>query len=455
MTDTRAKATPPKSDAAAQTGATSDTTPNRIDVSPDSDALADVPPELREPKTRADRRLLRQLVRQQKKATKEGPAPTVVVRPLASPARAKPRHWGLLLSFLLLVVAPIVVTGWYLYERAVDQYASTLGFTVRSEDVSSAVDILGGLAPALGNSGSHDADILYEFIRSHELVNAVDERLDIRSMYSRYAEIDPYFSFDPDGTIEDLTSYWEGMLSLSYDAGSGLMEVQVTAFEAAEAQAIAQAVYDISSVMINDLSAIARADTTRYAREELELAVERLKQAREALTAFRVETQIVDPTADIQGQMGLLNTLQAQLAAALIELDLLAGNAREGDPRVTQAERRIEVIEARIAEERQKFGLGGVGPGGENYATTIAEFERLAVDREFAEAAYVAALSAFDGARAEADRQSRYLAAYIRPTLAERAEYPQREMILGIISLFSFLIWAIVCLIYYSLRDRK
>ncbi len=57
--------------------------------------------------------------------------------------------------------------------------------------------------------------------------------------------------------------------------------------------------------------------------EDLDLALERLKAAREALTAFRLANQIVDPNADIQGQMGLLNTLQAQQAEALIEFDLL------------------------------------------------------------------------------------------------------------------------------------
>lgn len=400
-----------------------------------------------------DRKARRKAARQQAEEAADGPR--VIVRPLARRARPRRRHWGLMVSFLIFVVVPVAAAGWYLYDRAVDQYASSLGFTVRSEDVSSAVDILGSFAPSLGSSGSHDADILYEFIRSQELVKAIDERVDLRSLFSRHAATDPLFSFDPDGTIEDLTAYWDWMLRLSYDTGSGLMEVRILAFEPQEARAIALAVYDVSSEMINALAATAREDSTRYARDELEMGVERLKQAREALTAFRIETQIVDPTADIQGQMGLLNTLQAQLAAALIDLDLLAGVARENDPRLTQAERRIEVIQARIADERQKFGIGGEGPGGENYATTIAEFERLAVDREFAERAYIAALSAYDAARAEADRQTRYLAAYIRPTLAERAEYPQRGMILGIVFLFSFLTWAILSLVYYSLRDRK
>ncbi len=407
-------------------------------------------------KTRQElRRELRQSQRAAEQARKEAEADPVVVRPMARPARAKPRHWGLLLSFLLLVLAPAAAASWYLYSRAADQYASSLGFTVRSDELTSAADLLGGLGATLGGGGSNDSDILYEFVRSQEIVRRIDAKLDLRAIWSRHHDTDPLLGFDSSGSIEDLTDYWRRMLNISYDTSSGLMEMRVLAFAPQEAQAIARAIYDESSATINALSAQAREDATRYARADLDQALERLKTAREALTTFRVQNQIVDPSADIQGQMGLLNTLQAQLATALIEFDLLGNNTSDSDPRLEQAQRRIDVIQKRIAEERQKFGATGQAQGGENYATTIAEFERLSVDREFAERSYTAALSAYDAALADAGRQSRYLASYIQPTLAEKAEYPQRALMIGIVALFGFLIWAIGSLVYYSLRDRR
>lgn len=384
----------------------------------------------------------------------QAPAATVAIKPVAGPARPKRRHRGLMLSFVVLVIAPLLLTGWYLWMRAADQYASTTGFTVRREETSPAADILGGLSQ-FSSSSSSDTDILYEFIQSQELVRKINDQIALKALYSKAWPDDPVFAFDPEGGIEDLLAFWQRMVRISYDAGAGLIELRVLAFTPEDARAIARLIFDESSQMINELSAIARDDATRYAREELERAVERLKQAREAVTAFRSRTQIVDPSADIQGQMGLLNTLQQQLAEALIELDLLRETSRENDPRIAQGERRIAVIRNRIDEERQKFGIGGQGPGGRDYATLVAEYERLTVDREFAEQSYTAALSAFDGAQAEAQRQSRYLAAYIKPTLAEEAEYPQRAMLLGLTALFLTLLWSILALIYYSLRDRR
>jgi capsular polysaccharide transport system permease protein len=374
----------------------------------------------------------------------------------ASAAQPRFRHWGILTAFGIMVVLPTIISGVYLYTKAADQYASTLGFTVRSEDVSSAMDLLGGLGASFGSNGGHDADILYEYIGSQELVREIDVDLDLHEIFSVHANTDPLLSFDAEGgTIEDLTRYWQKMVQVNYDSGSGLIETKVLAFRPQDARAIAEAIYIKSTAMINNLSNLAREDATRYAEDDLELALQRLKSAREALTAFRLANEIVDPNADIQAQMGLLSTLQTQQATALIDFDLISEVARSDDPRVEQARRRLEVIAARIAEERKKFGAGGSGPGGGDYATTISEFERLSVDREFAERAYAASFSAMDGARAEASRQSRYLAVYIRPTLAEQAEYPQRALLLGLVTLFSFLTWGILTLIFYALRDRK
>ncbi len=58
-------------------------------------------------------------------------------------------------------------------------------------------------------------------------------------------------------------------------------------------------------------------------------------------------------------------------------------------------------------------------------------------------------------ARREARRQSRYLAAHVRPTLAQKAQYPERTKLIALLTLFSFLTWSIICLVYYSLRDRS
>lgn len=369
----------------------------------------------------------------------------------AGGARFRLRHGLVLASFVALVVAPLMVAAWYLYSVAVDQYASRVGFSVQREEAGSAIEFLGGITEISGSSSS-DTDILYRFIQSREMVRSVDARLDLRAVWAQPG--DPAFGLAPGGTIEDLEAHWNRKVDVFYDTSSRLIEVRALAFRPEDATAIGRAIFDESTRMLNNLSAIAREDSTRYARAELDVALERLKRARQALTTFRMRTQIVDPEADIQGRMGLLNMLLAQQAAALIDLDMLSANTGATDPRYLQAQKRVDVIEARILAERARFGEQS-GPADEAYATQVAEFEALMVDLEFAQGSYLSARAAHDAALAEAQRNSRYLATYLSPTMAERAEYPQRWMILLLLGAALMALWSIGVLVYYALRDRR
>ncbi|WP_132861678.1 sugar transporter [Shimia isoporae] len=358
----------------------------------------------------------------------------------------------LVLAFLLWVVAPFSAVVWYLYTIADDQYASYVGFTVRTEEVSSGIEVLGGITELSSGNSSKDSDILYKFISSRQMVEAVDAELGLESIYIN--PDDPVFGLKEDSTIEDKQDYWKRVVKVYYDTRSELIELRVVAFDAISAQQVAQAIVNESTRIINDLTAIAREDTTRYAREELDRTIARLKEARQAINTFRARTQIVDPLADTQGHLGLLNNLQTQLAAALIELDMVRQTARAGDPRITQGERRVQVIEERIAEERKRFGSESETED-DTYSRLVGEYEELAVELEFANSSYLSALAAYDTALAEAQRKSRYLAAYVNPTLAESAEYPQRVLISALTLGALLLSFLIMTLAYYSLRDRR
>lgn len=384
-------------------------------------------------------------------------APRVIeVAPIALPAHMRARHWGVLLSFLLLVLVPLSLAGWYLSSRAVDQYGSIVGFTVRQEDGGGASDILGGLAAQVTAGGSQaDTDILYEFIQSQNLVAQMDAKFNLREVYSAPYDSDPIFALKPDASLEELVEYWQRILRISYDESARLIELRVLAFDAGLARSIAEDIVRRSQILINELNAQARADTIRYAQDDLAEAQERLRIARSALILFRTRTQLVDPETDLQGRMGVVNTLQQQLAEALIELDLLIQSTNQTDPRVVQARRRIEVIRNRISQERLNVASGGDSASGEDYPTLLAEYETLLVEREFAEKSYTAALAALDVARANAARQSRYLATYVAPTLPETSEYPRRWTLFGLAALFLVLSWSILVLIYYSVRDSR
>jgi capsular polysaccharide transport system permease protein len=377
--------------------------------------------------------------------------PSAPQQPAVAGARLRLRHWMALGSFLLVVVLPLALTIGYLWTRAADQFHSEVAFSIRSEDAGGAAAGLLGAITNIGSGSASDADILFEYIRSQKIVEEIDRDLDLRTLYNR-PEGDPVFALGEGASIEDLVAYWRRMVQVSYESANGIIHVRADAFAPEDARAIAQAILERSHALVNQLSEQARADAIRYAREDLDEAEAALRAMRQRLAEFRRENRMVDPAADAAGQSGLLSALQGQLAQALVERDMLLTYASETDQRVVQANRRIDAIAGRIEEERTALGAVGVESA---LPDVIGAYEELRVDLEFANTTYTSALAALTAARAEARRQSRYLAPHIQPTLAERALYPRRPLIAALTGLFLLLGWAALMLVYYNVRDNR
>ena len=371
---------------------------------------------------------------------------------IAGPAQMKPRHHRIVLSFVLIVIAPMLASAVYLWGFAKDQYISSMSFSVRTESLQSATDLLGGLSSITGSSSS-DVDILTQYIASGDLVRLIEADINLRQIFSAEWPNDLLFAFDPSGQFEDLLDYWNSHVLTQSE--NGIVTLSVRSYDPVASNKITLAIYEANRQLINRLSDEAHEDATRFSRDELETAENRLTAARKAMTSFRLEAQIVDPNATLEAQMRILTQLQVQQAESFIQRDLLTRTSGLDDPRVSEVSRKIDALQAQIDIEKNKFGYGGQGPGGADYATLFATYERLASDMLFAEEAYRSSLLAYNASLAEAKRKARYLVAHVKPTVAEKSKYPKRPIKLFILVLFVTLLWSVGLLIYYSIRDRR
>ncbi len=172
-------------------------------------AEAPAPPAAPDPKAEEKRSRRRRRRRRGAGEAAGAPAPLT--------ARARPRHWGALAGFLLLVLLPFTAAAAYLFVRAAPQYHSEVAFSVRSEEATSASAGLLGALTQIGSGGAPDAAILYEYIRSQEIVTAVDARLDLRAIWNRpgsgWRDGDPVFTLGDDRAIEALHRQWLRMVT--------------------------------------------------------------------------------------------------------------------------------------------------------------------------------------------------------------------------------------------------
>ncbi|MEO8530836.1 MAG: hypothetical protein ABI459_06415, partial [Deltaproteobacteria bacterium] len=366
---------------------------------------------------------------------------------VARPAR---RHRIMRWTFVLIVVLPTIAAALYLWLRAADQYSSKASFSIRSEEYRNPLEALGAFTQ-VGASSSSDAQILYDFIKSQPLVEQIDRAVDLRKIYGRVPE-DVVFALPPESSIEDVMRYWDRMAQISIDSSTGMLSVEVRAFDPEDAARVAGEIIRLSGVLVNGLSQIAREDATKFAREEVTTTQARLKDMRLKLHNFRIENDTIDPKTIVSSQMGVVAALQNQLADALVERGTILGFASLDDQRVRNLDGRISAIRDQIETERRL--LANNDQGLVPLVQMMGTYEELLVDLEFSQNAYTAALAAAEQASVEARRKSRYLAIHIPPTTAHDSLYPQRGLLTILVFTCLLAFWGAGVLVYYNVRDR-
>jgi capsular polysaccharide transport system permease protein len=395
-------------------------------------------------------------------ARRPGPPQPDILIDVASPTSMKRlrraerrRKFALWFSFLALVVAPTGVGSWYLFDRAADQYVSYVSFAVRSPDATAAspvMELFGGGS----DTTRADTQILYEYLQSQPLVARVDASLDLRAIYND-PRADTVFRFGDDTSIEALVDYWNLAQTVSYDSGAGIIYVEVRAFDADDAQAIATMLVSESERLINDLSAKSRLDAIAFALADLKEAESRVRDVRLALQSFRGAAGTADVSLDIQSAMSLVSTLRERRAEIAADFDSRKQMLGATSPTLLALGRQVDALDDQIALEEGRIASAGSDGSAESgsLADAAGMQEELMVERQFAENMYTAALASVETARAEARRAQRYLAIHIDPTHSDEAEHPRRWTLSIALGALCLALWSILQLIASSIRDRS
>lgn len=368
-------------------------------------------------------------------------------------------------SFVMLVVIPTILASVYWFAFAADRYAVETKFAVRSPTNSVPSGDLLSMMTTMSSAGStmSDSYMLVEFVESRDLIERLQDKVDLREIYNT-EQADFLTRLKDDASPEELRSYLDRWVSIYFDTSSQILTLEVQAFSPENARALSAAILEISSDLVNEVSEQARFDSMESAEREVARVEQQLEEHRRAMVSFRDERQDINPEASAGAQVQLLGQLETQLATARTRLNSLLNYLSEDAPTVRVLKNEIQSLERQLSDQRERLGTGDNGgrvvsedgSGEENLTMSerLGVYEGLAVDLEFLQQAYVSALASREAARLEADRQQRYIASFVRPTLPQDPTYPKPVRNILVFIAFATMLWGIVLMVFYVVREH-
>ncbi len=354
--------------------------------------------------------------------------------------------------FALTVLVPTSLAIVYYGLIASDIYISESRFVVRSPQRQSQTGLLSSLLSGTGFSRSQDdAYSVHDFIKSRDALKALDEQLGLRKKFSS-SDVDfinRFGAIDRDNSFEALQKYYQKRVSVDADSTSGISILQVNAFTAEDAQKMNELLLTMSEKLVNQLSDRGREDILRTSLAEVAEAEKKAKAAALALASFRNQNGVVDPERQTTIQLQQMSKLQDELIATKTQLNQLLAFA-PSNPQIPALKNRMETLQAAVDAEFQKMAGSGSG----SLTNKAANYERLALDRAYADKQLAGALTALDAARNEAQRKQLYLERVVQPNLPDVAIEPRRFRSVVIVFVLGLVAWGILTLLAASVREH-
>jgi capsular polysaccharide transport system permease protein len=366
-----------------------------------------------------------------------------------TPSRLRRLLRRLDIVFVLTVLIPTLLASVYFGLVASDVYMSESRFVVRSPHRSAPTG-LGALLQGTSLSRSQDDTYsVHDYIRSRDALRELDTTLGVRQGYGDRA-IDLLSRFPGlrlDDSFEAFHEYYQEHVHIGYDTASAITVLQVRAYTAEQARAINDRLLEMGERLVNELNARSRQDLIEVAQREVR--EDKAKAAALALSTFRAKGAVFDPPGQSALQLQSVARLQEELIAVetqLAQLRQLAPN----NSQVPVLAGRAQSLRRVIAQETGKVtgaksSLNAQGP----------DYDRLTLEKGFAERQLGSALASLESARSEAQRKQIYLERLVQPNLPDMAIEPRRIRSVLTVLVLGLMAWGVVSLVLASVREHR
>jgi capsular polysaccharide transport system permease protein len=358
---------------------------------------------------------------------------------------------GMSRLFVFAVVVPTLISVIYFSLIAADVYISESRFVVRSPE-RPASSPLGMLLKGAGFSRSQDDSYtVYDYILSRDALIQLEKEFNLSKAFSspKWDILMRFPGIDWDDSFEALFRYYKRRVGVDLDTVSSISTLTTSAFSPENAVRMNEKLLELSEELINRLNERGRQDMIRFAASEAASAEKKAKAAALALSAYRNQKGVIDPERQSTIQLQQIAKLQDELIATQGQLTQLQ-TFTQGNPQIPSLQKRVQTLKREIADETNR-----VAGGDRSLANKAAEYQRLALEREFADKQLASALVSLEQARNDAQRKQLYLERIVQPSKPDIATEPRR--IRGVLAtlLFGLIAWGTLSMLVAGVKEHQ
>lgn len=353
--------------------------------------------------------------------------------------------------FVLCVILPTLLAALYFGLAASDVFISESRFVLRSPEKQTLTGI-GALLQGSGFSRAQDDTYtVHDYILSRDALRQLEDQFGISKSYSsdKVDVVSRFGGLDWDRSFEALWRYYQRrIISVELENSSSISTVTVRAFSSDDAFRLNEGLLEMSEALVNKLNVRGRQDMIRFAAAEVAIAEQKAKAAALAVSRFRDQKGVFDPSGQSALGLQLVAKLQDELIATknqLVQIQTLT----KDNPQIPALRKRVESLQSDIASETAKVA----GAGG-SLANKVADYERLRLESGFADKQLATALTSLEQARNEAQRKQFYLERIVQPNKPDVAVEPRRIRNVVATFLLGLIFWGILSIVVAGVKEH-
>lgn len=356
---------------------------------------------------------------------------------------------SLKLGSFLWVVALFSIAVIYFGLIASDRYVSRAEIVIKQAD---QIKMLPDALSMLGIGGSNHEDVLLiqEYLKSLDLLNKLDKDLELKAHYQNHS-IDYFSRLSNNVSQEDFLEYYRDHLTLHLDELSGVLTIELQAFDSAYGQQVVSLMLKESESFINKLGHQVALEQLSFVEKEVNRAYQRVQDEKAKVLQFQNTYHLISPEATSSARLSVVSQIEAQLVQQNAQLKQLQSYMKITAPAVVSAQAKVDALTQQLAQEQNR--LTGTNKDAMNEIN--ARYMDVQTQATLAADIYKTGLISLEQARVEVYRKLKHLLIISQPTQAEVAEYPRRVYNLATIGALLCLFYGLLVMGLATLREHQ